>query len=711
MLSSTKAKTNLMDKEALISIVQGVQNGDEKAATQMYNAFHEGIYFYIYKIVNDSELAADLTQDTFIEILQSIRSLKEPVAFVSWSRQIAYRRCTAFFKKRRDIIADEDEDGYSVFDTVEDDYVEFIPEEALDKEDFKQTVRRIISELPDEQRAAILMRYFEEMPVEEIANVQGVSVGTVKSRLNYGRKAIKKAVEDYEKKYDVKLHGMGIIPILLWMLREQRSASGLSIVSGAKKTAFAATSAEAAATTATAATTAGTTAGAASAAATGAISAGAAKSVGAAFIVKVVSVIAAATVAVTGAALGINHLVNAPEDTEETEAKEEKSSSINSPCRHVSTNGILTTYPSEISTVCSYDVSLESGAIAVMQDMFCKECEDMWVDINTGSEDCEHEWSKESVETPKVSYTRGACNKCGMYAILDHEVNPCDHKWDHDETKSVCALCGFACDHDFGKPFKVWLAGQKPQYLYCFCYGCNLHIDRDNTQTAENLCAHQDKIFSEREEVSDGVEKILYRCEKCKKAKINYTLTYSDQPIYDDMGVGLASEYITETSYGSMDYVLRALQSGTGDVKCTPVGTRYYYNEESDQSGLVNNRLVVVFHVENGVVPGGWYTYLEMGGDVVIKSVKNSDGTFYHSTVIARRYNEFDGLPPHETYYNSESNLLMGTAPYQTTFEYGGVTYTGHTTVEDCLKALEINWLESQGYRFDHYVQRGEILS
>ena len=109
-----------MEKEKLISIVQAVQSGKEDAATVLYETFHNDIYYYILKTVKDSELAADLTQDTFIEILETIGKLQEPAAFVTWSRQIAYHRCTAHFRKRKDLIADENEDGYSIFDTMEE---------------------------------------------------------------------------------------------------------------------------------------------------------------------------------------------------------------------------------------------------------------------------------------------------------------------------------------------------------------------------------------------------------------------------------------------------------------------------------------------------------------------------------------------------------------------------------------------------------------
>lgn len=251
-----------MEKEKLVALVEGVKRGDEAAMTEMYEAFFDDIYYYILKTVNnDSELASDLTQDTFIEILQSIGSLQEPAAFVTWSRRIAFYRCTAYFKKRHDILVDEDEDGYSVFDTATEDNSEFIPDEALDRDELKKTIHGIINELPEEQRSAVMMRYFEELSVADIAEIQGVSEGTVKSRLNYGRKAIKEAVESYEKKYDIKLHSMGIIPILLWMLRGQRISSGLSITTGlpAAKGAAAAISASAVSTAAaTTATTAAT---------------------------------------------------------------------------------------------------------------------------------------------------------------------------------------------------------------------------------------------------------------------------------------------------------------------------------------------------------------------------------------------------------------------------------------------------------------------
>lgn len=219
----------MVEREKLVALVQSVQRGDDGAAGELYQTFYQDIYYYIFKTVNDRELAEDLTQDTFMEILETVGKLNEPAAFVTWSRQIAYHRCTAHFRKRRELLADEDEDGYSVFDTVEEERTEFIPDAALDQEDLKRTIHDMIAQLPEEQRSALMMRYFDEFSVAQIAQIQGVSEGTVKSRLNYGRKAVKQSVETFEKKNGIKLHSIGVLPVLLWLFRQNKVAAGVSL--------------------------------------------------------------------------------------------------------------------------------------------------------------------------------------------------------------------------------------------------------------------------------------------------------------------------------------------------------------------------------------------------------------------------------------------------------------------------------------------------
>ena len=241
-----------MERKQLIYLVIAAQNGDEKAMNELFNAFYNDVYYFALKTVKDPETALDITQETFVTIITSLKELKEPTAFVTWMKQIAYSQCTRYFRKKKDVLVDEDEDGNTVFDTMAEERAEFIPDKALDEEDFRKTIVQMMDDLAPEQRAALLLYYYDELSVKQIAEIQGVSTGTVKSRLNYARKAIKGSVEDYEKKNNVKLHSVAILPLLLWLLQTgeeavmpavyvEATATGISTATGVTITAGATT--------------------------------------------------------------------------------------------------------------------------------------------------------------------------------------------------------------------------------------------------------------------------------------------------------------------------------------------------------------------------------------------------------------------------------------------------------------------------------------
>ncbi len=220
-----------MEKENLKQLVLAAQAGDSAASQQLFEETYQDIYYYILKTVKEKELAEDLTQDVYLRLWEKLGDLKAPEAFISWSRQIAHHHCTDYFRKRKELLLDEYEDGGTEFDSLPEEDVEFIPHEALDRKDLQNTILEMLNSLPQEQRSAMVLRYYDELPVSQIAQVQRVSEGTVKSRLNYGRKAMAKCVEDYEKRNGVKLHSIAILPLLLWLFRRQKAESGAPLVS------------------------------------------------------------------------------------------------------------------------------------------------------------------------------------------------------------------------------------------------------------------------------------------------------------------------------------------------------------------------------------------------------------------------------------------------------------------------------------------------
>ena len=288
-----------MERDKLISLVSKAKQGDPDALNDLFNAFYNDVYYFALKTVKDDQVACDVTQETFIEVINTLDQLEQEAAFVTWLKKITYHQCTRYFKKKKDVIVDEDEDGNTVFDTLQEEKADFIPEEALDKEDFKKTIMGMIDNLSEEQRAAVMMFYYDELSIKQIAEIQNTNENTVKSRLNYAKKGIKKSVEDYEKKNGVKLHCVGVLPLLLWLFKDYFAQSAPATATAVAEGVAAATGTSVAITTTATATTVTTTA-----ATTTAVGVGA-KIASLPLVTKIVAGIVAAALVIGGATTAI----------------------------------------------------------------------------------------------------------------------------------------------------------------------------------------------------------------------------------------------------------------------------------------------------------------------------------------------------------------------------------------------------------------------
>jgi RNA polymerase sigma-70 factor, ECF subfamily len=151
------------------------QAGDREAFDRLFRLLQEPLYRYIFSLVGARAPAEDLLQEVFILIYRKIRWLREPELLRPWVYRIATREAFKHLKRERRW-TEKAEDESALLDLPAPSRDEMAPE----------IVAQLVERLSPASRAVIVLHYLHEMPLAEIAEVMGVAVGTVKSRLAYG---------------------------------------------------------------------------------------------------------------------------------------------------------------------------------------------------------------------------------------------------------------------------------------------------------------------------------------------------------------------------------------------------------------------------------------------------------------------------------------------------------------------------------------------
>ena len=206
----------------LFEEVRKLQQNEAGDYNRLYELSKNYIYKIIYDIVKDPFTTEDLMQETYLQIYNKINTLEHAEAFYVWAGRIATNLTLRYIQKNRhEVPAVADETGSTdfVFETVHDDTEAFIPEAVLMNREKQRLIGDIIDGLSTEQKIAVQFFYFEEMSVREIAQAMHCAEGTVKSRLNYARKAIKEAVIDLDVREGTRLYSLSSLPLIFWVFR------------------------------------------------------------------------------------------------------------------------------------------------------------------------------------------------------------------------------------------------------------------------------------------------------------------------------------------------------------------------------------------------------------------------------------------------------------------------------------------------------------
>lgn len=194
-------------KEELLNIIEVAKNGDENAFDRLLRESQQIIYYSCLKTVNNEQDAMDLTQEIFLKIYKNLSSLKNNETYFSWLKIVIANTCKNHFSRRnKDILLNEDEYEDIVFNEPERD-TGTIPHEALENKATEDIMMSIFAKLPEAQRLCIIMFYYDEMSIKEIASALSISENTVKSRLSYAKKSIETEVRKQENENGLKLYG------------------------------------------------------------------------------------------------------------------------------------------------------------------------------------------------------------------------------------------------------------------------------------------------------------------------------------------------------------------------------------------------------------------------------------------------------------------------------------------------------------------------
>lgn len=197
------------------NLVIQAKNGDSNAINFLLDNNKSYIYAIAFAVLKNHEDAEDATQKTMITVWQNIGTLENPEAFKSWLYHIAHTRSLNVLqsKKNNRFILDEDISDLPHLEDMENDFM--LPQAYAERDDLRERLNRIINGLSAVQRETIVLYYFNDRSVSEIAEIMDCYENTVKSRLYLARNSIKTEIEEQERKSGEKFYGIavGVLPV------------------------------------------------------------------------------------------------------------------------------------------------------------------------------------------------------------------------------------------------------------------------------------------------------------------------------------------------------------------------------------------------------------------------------------------------------------------------------------------------------------------
>ena len=189
----------IMQKELITdaTLVSSYIKGDESALGILINRHKQRIYSFIYSKVYDKDIAEDVFQDTFIKVIRTLKrgSYNEEGKFLPWVMRISHNLVIDHFRKSNRMPKFSNSGEFSIFSVLSDTALD--AEKTLIKEQVERDVRRVMDELPVDQKEVLVMRMYNDMSFKEIYEKTGVSINTALGRMRYALINMRKIIDKH----------------------------------------------------------------------------------------------------------------------------------------------------------------------------------------------------------------------------------------------------------------------------------------------------------------------------------------------------------------------------------------------------------------------------------------------------------------------------------------------------------------------------------
>lgn len=187
---------NVQTPDALL--VKNYMAGDENALSILINRHQSKIYGFIYSKIPDRDISDDIFQDTFVKVIKTLKSnsYNEEGKFLPWVMRIAHNLIIDHFRRNKKMPMFRETEEFSIFSIMTDHSLTV--ENQIIADQVQEDLKKIIEELPEDQKEVLIMRIYQDLSFKEISELTGVSINTALGRMRYALMNLRKVIDKHQ---------------------------------------------------------------------------------------------------------------------------------------------------------------------------------------------------------------------------------------------------------------------------------------------------------------------------------------------------------------------------------------------------------------------------------------------------------------------------------------------------------------------------------